>query len=90
MTKNADDKKPVDDADIAKMTAAQDNADSHTVLPDDGSLEPVLADAIETTPPADADGVGSSLCTDGMSYVEIPTQDPDTRSIMEICVIDGS
>ena len=56
MNENAKDKKPVDDADIAKMTAAQDNADANTVLPDDGSLEAVLADAIEAAPPADAEG----------------------------------
>ena len=56
MNENTKDKKPVDDADIAKMTAAQDNADANTVLPDDGSLEAVLADAIEAAPPADAEG----------------------------------
>ena len=56
MNENAKDKKPVDDADIAKMTAAQDNADANTVLPDDGSLEAVLADAIEAAPPADEAG----------------------------------
>lgn len=72
MTKNADDKKPVDDADIAKMTAAQDNADSHTVLPDDGSLEAVLADAIETAPPVDADGdIGADIADEIDPYDQL-------------------
>ena len=64
MNENAKDENAVKDDDIAKMTAAQDNADSQTVLPDDGSLEAVLADAIETAPPADSDGAdgdGASL-----------------------------
>ena len=56
MNENAKDKKAVDDDAIAKMTASQDDADTKTILPDDGSLEAVLADAIETAPDADADG----------------------------------
>lgn len=56
MNENAKDENAVKDDDIAKMTAAKDNADAQTVLPDDGSLEAVLADAIETAPPAESDG----------------------------------
>ena len=56
MTKTAKDGNAVDDDDIAKMTQAQDNADANTILPDDGSLEAVLADAIEAAPPADEAG----------------------------------
>ncbi|MDB2391076.1 nucleotide exchange factor GrpE [Alphaproteobacteria bacterium] len=55
MNENTEDKKTVDDADIAKMTDAKDNADSNSVLPDDGSLEAVLADAIETAPSAETE-----------------------------------
>ena len=47
MNKNANDENTVEDDDIAKMTAAQDDDETKTVLPDDGSLEAVLADAIE-------------------------------------------
>jgi molecular chaperone GrpE len=64
MNENAKDENAVKDDDIAKMTAAKDNADAQTVLPDDGSLEAVLADAIETAPPAESDGAdddGASL-----------------------------
>jgi len=56
MTKTAKDGNAVDDDDIAKMTQAQDNADANTILPDDGSLEAVLADAIEAAPLADEAG----------------------------------
>lgn len=54
MNQNAKDQKTVDDADIAKMTAPQEAADADTVLPEDGSLEQVLADAIEAAPDDEA------------------------------------
>lgn len=57
MNKKTKDENAVKDDDIAKMTAAQDHADATTILPDDGSLEAVLADAIETAPP-DEDVLG--------------------------------
>lgn len=55
MNKNAHDENTVGDDDIAKMTAAQEDGEAKTVLPDDGSLEAVLADAIEDAPPAEDD-----------------------------------
>jgi molecular chaperone GrpE len=55
MNKNVNDENTVEDDDIAKMTAAQEDGEAKTVLPDDGSLEAVLADAIEDAPPAEDD-----------------------------------
>ncbi|MGB0689139.1 MAG: nucleotide exchange factor GrpE, partial [Candidatus Puniceispirillum sp.] len=42
------------------MTAAQDDGETKTVLPDDGSLEAVLADAIEDAPPAEDDAAAEA------------------------------
>ena len=55
MNKNVHNENTVEDDDIAKMTAAQEDGEAKTVLPDDGSLEAVLADAIEDAPPAEDD-----------------------------------
>jgi len=55
MNKNAHDENTVADDDIAKMTTAQEDGEAKKVLPDDGSLEAVLADAIEDAPPAEDD-----------------------------------
>ncbi|MGB1953329.1 MAG: nucleotide exchange factor GrpE [Candidatus Puniceispirillum sp.] len=60
MNKNANDEKAVEDDDIAKMTAAQEDGEAKTVLPDDGSLEAVLADAIEDAPPAEDDAAAEA------------------------------
>lgn len=60
MNKNINDENTFEDDDIAKMTAAQEDGEAKTVLPDDGSLEAVLADAIEDAPPAEDDAANGS------------------------------